>query len=126
LQVDAITTEQSGYAAALDLIRRGARFDAILGASDLIAIGAMHALREKGIDIPGQVSVVGFDDIPAASLAHPPLTTVLQDTRVAGEMLVETLLRLVHDEPAADRLLPARLVVRRSCGAPAADAKRNG
>jgi DNA-binding LacI/PurR family transcriptional regulator len=119
LQVDAITTEQSGNAALLELTRRGKHFDAILGASDLIAIGAMHALRETGIDVPSEVSVVGFDDIPAASLAHPPLTTVMQDTRVAGEILVETLMRLVHDEPASDRLLPARLVVRRSCGAQA-------
>ena len=117
LQVDAESTEQSGHAAAVHLLERGREFDAIVGASDLIAIGAMNALRERGIDVPARVSVVGFDDIPAASLGHPPLTTVLQDTRMAGEVLVETLLHLVNDEPAGDRLLPARLVVRASCGA---------
>jgi DNA-binding LacI/PurR family transcriptional regulator len=116
LQVDAITMESSGYAAARELIARGERFDAIFAASDLIAIGALRALSEAHIDVPGAVSVVGFDDIPAASLANPPLTTVLQDTRLAGEALVDTLLHSIRGEPAAHRVLPARLVVRRSCG----------
>jgi len=61
--------------------------------------------------------VVGFDDIPAAGLANPPLTTIAQNTRLAGEVLVETLLRRIREEPAEARMLPARLVVRRSCGA---------
>lgn len=117
LQVDAITTEESGHAAASELIRRGQPFDAILAASDLIAIGAMRALEEHGRVVPDQVAVVGFDDIPAASLAHPPLTTVMQDTRQAGAVLVDTLIRLIHDEPAEGRTLPTRLIVRRSCGA---------
>jgi DNA-binding LacI/PurR family transcriptional regulator len=117
LQVDAITLEQSGYAAACELLKRGQRFDAILAASDLIAIGALRALQKHRIDVPGSVSVVGFDDIPAANLANPPLTTVMQDTRRAGEVLVDTLLKLVRNEPAEVKVLPTRLVVRRSCGA---------
>jgi len=117
LQVDAITTESSGYEAARVLLSRGAAFDAIVGASDLIAIGAMRALAEAGLDVPGDVAVVGFDDLPAAGLSNPPLTTVMQDTRLAGDALVDTLLRLVRGQPATDRLLPTRLVVRRSCGA---------
>jgi len=87
-------------------------------ASDLIAIGAMHALQECHIDVPAEVSVVGFDDIPAASLANPPLTTVAQDTRLAGEVLVDTLLRQIRNEPMEGAtMLSTRLVVRRSCGA---------
>jgi DNA-binding LacI/PurR family transcriptional regulator len=84
-------------------------FDAIVAASDLIAIGALRALQEAGIDVPRQVAVVGFDDIPAASLTNPPLTTVMQDTRRAGELLVETLLRR---SPATRRQQrdPTRLV----------------
>ena len=116
LQVDAITMEQSGYEAACELLGRGEAFDAIVAASDLIAIGALRALQERHIDVPGAVSVVGFDDIPAASLANPPLTTVMQDTRLAGEVLVDSLLRSVQGEPVQDRVLPTRLVVRRSCG----------
>jgi DNA-binding LacI/PurR family transcriptional regulator len=117
LQVDAITTEQAGYAATSELLLRGEPFDAILAASDLIAIGAMRALQDHAIEVPLQVSVVGFDDIPAASLVNPALTTVMQDTRMAGEVLVDTLLRQVGDEPAENLVLPTRLVVRRSCGA---------
>jgi DNA-binding LacI/PurR family transcriptional regulator len=117
LQVDAITTEQAGYAATAELLARGEPFDAILAASDLIAIGAMHALQDHGIEVPAQVSVVGFDDIPAASLVNPALTTVMQDTRVAGEVLVDTLLRAVRGEAAENFVIPTRLVVRRSCGA---------
>jgi DNA-binding LacI/PurR family transcriptional regulator len=116
LRVDAITMEQSGYAAACELLAHGEAFDAIVAASDLIAIGALRALQERGIDVPGAVSLVGFDDIPAASLANPPLTTVMQDTRLAGEALVDSLLRSVHGEPAENRVLATRLVVRRSCG----------
>ena len=124
LQVDAITTEEAGYAATSELLRRGARFDAVVGASDLIALGAMHALQDHGIEVPAAVAVVGFDDIPAAGLANPPLTTIAQNTRLAGEVLVDTLLRQIRDEHAEGRMLPTRLVVRRSCGASPASAPR--
>ena len=117
MQVDAISTEQSGYEAAARLLASGAPLDAIVAASDLIAIGALRALQERGIDVPARVSVVGFDDIPAASLTHPQLTTVMQDTRRAGEMLVDTLVQLVCGGRAGNRMLPTKLIVRRSCGA---------
>ncbi|WP_095013099.1 LacI family DNA-binding transcriptional regulator [Tsuneonella mangrovi] len=113
---DAITTEAAGYAAAKDLIGSGAQFDAIFAASDLIAIGAMRALGEAGRSIPGDVAVVGFDDIPAASLTRPPLTTVMQDVRGAGERLVETLLAQIEERDGPDTRLPTRLVVRDSSG----------
>jgi len=116
LQVDAITTEEAGYAAARELVRRGEPFDAIVGASDLIALGAMRALKDHHIGVPAHVSVVGFDDIPAAGLANPPLTTIAQNTRLAGEVLVDTLLHRIREEPAEARVLPTRLVVRQSCG----------
>jgi DNA-binding LacI/PurR family transcriptional regulator len=119
LQVDAITTEQAGYAAATELLGRGVPFDAIVGASDLIALGAMRALKEHQLEVPDQVALVGFDDIPAAALADPPLTTIAQNTRLAGEVLVDTLLRQIRDEPVTVQILPTRLVERRSCGASA-------
>lgn len=116
LQVDAITTEAAGHDATCRLIGRGIAFDAIVAASDLIAIGALRALAEHGIDVPGQVAVTGYDDIPAAGLASPPLTSVAQDYRRAGEMLVDTLLCQVRGGKAESRVLPPRLVVRRSSG----------
>lgn len=116
LLIDAITTEEAGQAAARTLMARGGRFDAVVAASDLIAIGAMHALQERGFQVPEDIAVVGFDDIPAASLATPPLTTVSQDPRLAGEALVDILLGQITGAPPERRLLPTRLIVRRSCG----------
>jgi DNA-binding LacI/PurR family transcriptional regulator len=117
LQVDAYTTEEEGYAAARELLRRGADFDAVFAASDLIAMGAMRALAEAGRRVPDDVALIGFDDIPAASMANPPLTTVMQDLRGAGELLVESLLAQIDEREAPVATLPARLVVRRSSGA---------
>lgn len=114
LQRDAISHEDSGHAAARALIDAGAEFDAIFAASDLIAIGAIRALAAAGKTVPGDVAVVGFDDLPAASLTNPPLTTMMQDLRGAGELLVETLAAQIEDRPPPSRTLPARLVVRQS------------
>jgi DNA-binding LacI/PurR family transcriptional regulator len=114
LQVDAITTEEAGFQAANELRARGVEFDAIVAASDLIAIGALRALQEASVDVPRQVAVVGFDDIPAASLTNPPLTTVMQDTRRAGDLLVETLLRQIAGDTATNSMIPTKLVVRKS------------
>lgn len=118
LRIDAINTEESGYAAACDLLQRERPFDALFAASDMIALGAMHALRDRGVRVPTDVAVVGFDDIPAARLANPPLTTVMQDTRRAGQALVDTLLALIGGQPVNNLILPATLVRRQSCGAP--------
>lgn len=116
LHVDAISTEGSGHDATMRLLRRGVPFDALVAASDLIAIGAIRALHEAGLDVPRDVAVTGFDDILAAGFANPPLTTVAQDPRAAGERLVDTLLGLVRGEKVDSVVLPARLVVRASSG----------
>jgi DNA-binding LacI/PurR family transcriptional regulator len=114
LQVDAINLEESGFNAVQELRARGVQFDALVAASDLIAIGALRALKESGVDVPRDVSVVGFDDIPAASLTNPPLTTVMQDTRRAGELLVETLLKQIAGDAVSNSVIPTRLVIRKS------------
>ena len=116
LQVDADSEEEAGFAAAQELLTRGVAFDAIFAASDLIAIGAMRALAGHGRRVPDDVAVVGFDDLPMARFATPSLTTVYQDTTRAGELLVDTLLRLIREEPAFNQMLPATLVVRASSG----------
>jgi DNA-binding LacI/PurR family transcriptional regulator len=114
LQADAISTEESGHDATLRLLEAGIAFDAIFAASDLIAIGAMRALGEAGRLVPRAVAVVGFDDLPAASLANPPLTTVMQNPRRAGQVLVETLLQLIEGQEVGNAVLPVQLVVRGS------------
>lgn len=113
LQVDAAPEEVDGRAAVERLIARGVEFDAIFAASDVAAIGAMHALQQSGRGVP-EVAVVGFDDIPAASLASPPLTTVTQDARAAAEALVDVLIEAIETGSTADRVLPVRLTPRGS------------
>lgn len=114
LQIDALSSEEAGEAAARELLARGQPFDAVFAASDLIAIGAMRAFVERGLRVPEDVAVVGFDDIPAARIATPALTTVNQDTTRAGELLVAKLVALVEGEPAESERLPTSLMVRRS------------
>lgn len=116
LRVDADNQENSGFSAAGRLLETGKAFDGIFAASDLIAIGAIRRLQGAGRNVPGDVGVVGFDDIPAASYVNPGLTTVHQDTVRAGELLVSNLLRLIAGEPVESSLLPPKLVVRQSCG----------
>lgn len=118
LQVNAESTELSGYEAMATLLARKVPFDAVFAASDLIAIGAMRALADHGLKVPDDVALAGFDDIPAASFVNPPLTTVVQNTKQAGEVLVENLLRLIRGEPAESAMLPVKLVVRRSSERP--------
>jgi alanine racemase len=115
LQFNAMYTEEAGYQAACQLINSGESFDAICAACDLIAIGAIRALQEHGINIPEHVALVGFDDIAIASFTFPPLTTVKQDTKLAGELLVNTLLSLIHGEETSTTLIPPELVIRKSC-----------
>ena len=116
LQLNAISTEQSGYSAAEKLIALDEPCDAIFCASDLIAIGVIKALRNNNVDIPGDIAVVGYDNIPLGEFIRPPLTTVEQDTKLAGELLVETLLARINKQPINTSLLPAKLVIRESCG----------
>lgn len=117
LRVNADPSEAAGRAAVLELVSRGAQFDAVFAACDVAAIGSMHALQRDGRSVPSDVAIVGFDDIASASLSSPPLTTVRQDARTAAEALVETLLRTIESHDAVNRLLPVKLVVRESSGA---------
>ena len=110
------STEVVGYNATVELLERGAPIDGLFCASDLLAMGAMRALTDRGLNVPAAVAVAGFDDIPMARFANPPLTTVAQDTKRAGELLVDTLLRMINGETVQSVLMPAQPVIRRSCG----------
>jgi DNA-binding LacI/PurR family transcriptional regulator len=114
----AVTVNQENRAceATQALIDSGRPFDALFAASDLIAFGAMKCLKRNGIDIPGQVSVVGFDDLPASNYFSPALTTVRQDTRQASEAMLDNLLKMITGETVSSPLVPISLVVRESCG----------
>jgi LacI family transcriptional regulator len=93
---------------------------AIFAASDLMAAGALQAAREAGLRVPGDLSLVGFDDVHLAQLLDPPLTTVRQDRTGLGAAAAAALLELVEDPAAAPpaRTLPVELVVRGSTAPP--------
>ncbi|WP_224784900.1 LacI family DNA-binding transcriptional regulator [Marinihelvus fidelis] len=116
LQFDARGKESLGVQAVEQLLASGTQFDAIFAASDLIAIGAIAALHEAGLSVPGDVSVVGYDDIHAASCITPALTTIRQDPRAAAGALVDLLLTRIAGGKGDSRQLPPQLIVRKSCG----------
>src|SRR3954467_3543906 len=103
-----------GARAAAALLDRAARPTAILALSDLQALGVLRAAAERGIDVPGELSVVGFDDIPQAAAATPALTTVAQLHEEKGRAAVRLLVS--GPGPADSVLLPCHLVVRASTG----------
>jgi DNA-binding LacI/PurR family transcriptional regulator len=97
------------------LLERAPDLDAVFAANDLMAIGALQVLRESGREVPGDVAVVGFDDIDAASHTAPPLTTVAQDIDAMGRRLAELLLlQLAGDTTPQREVIPTSLVVRTS------------
>jgi LacI family transcriptional regulator len=113
---------ESGYAGARQLMALSDRPTAIFAAGDEMAIGAMHALADCGIRVPEELAVVGFDDIEAAGLVRPALTTVAQDPVALGRAAVDSLLGLVSASAqsasvlGAPRSVATRLIVRGSCG----------
>lgn len=112
-------TEAGGAAATATLLeRRGAPPRALLAANDEMAIGAMRVLRERGLRVPLDVAVTGFDDITSTRYLHPPLTTVRQPMRAIGEQAVTVLLERLRDPDGLRRdvLMPTEVVLRRSCG----------
>ena len=95
---------------------------AIVCANDQTALGVMSALRRHGIDVPGQVAVTGFDDIPLARHLRISLTTVRQPIRQLGTAAFDVLYSMLNREvlQARDIVLPTELIRRESCGCPAA------
>ena len=112
-------TTESGYRHGLELGKRD-DVTAIFAANDQMALGVMRALHELGRDIPGDISVAGFDDMEESHSYWPPLTTVHQDFAAVGRLALQKLLRKVEDPGVADdrSIVPTQLVVRDSTGAP--------
>ena len=113
LVVDGDFTEQSGWAAGRALLALADRPTAVFAANDSMAIGALRAFREAGLDVPGAIALAGFDDIPVAQFVTPALTSVHVPIHEMGARAVETVL---GDGAARTITLPTRLVVRESCG----------
>ena len=111
--------DESGYRGTRQLLELDEPPTAIFAASDLMAAGALRAASEAGIRVPGDLAVVGFDDIGLASLITPQLTTVRQDMEALGQAAAEALGEMIEDPGAepARTMVPTRLVVRASSGA---------
>lgn len=111
---------QSGFRAGCKLLDLAELPTAVFAASDQMALGVYEAVRKKGLLVPEDVSVIGFDDLPEARWASPPLTTVRQPLAEMGKLAARTVLRMVQGEslesPRVE--LATRLVVRESTAAP--------
>ncbi len=110
----------SGVAAInLLLDERGADFEAVVAANDDMALGALETLQARGIRVPDDVAVVGFDDVEETEFVTPPLTTVRQSLYKQGKRATEMLLALLAGDKVPQRVtLPAETVIRQSCGCP--------
>ncbi|GAC1466487.1 MAG: LacI family DNA-binding transcriptional regulator [Ktedonobacteraceae bacterium] len=109
---------EEAYQATTGLLARRRDFTAILAGSDLMAIGILRALHERGIRVPEEVSVIGFDDVNLSRYTEPPLTTVRQSREEMSGSAVQLLIKMIEEnEVATPIIVPTRLIVRASTGA---------
>lgn len=110
--------EASGHAAAGELLNGSERPDAVFAANDMMALGFLFACQQAGVDVPGEIAVAGFDDIPLAQYTHPALTTMRVDIAGLGARATRILLRQLGiaggEEQATGGLLPVELMERGS------------
>ncbi len=114
--VEADFTESGGYDAMKSLFHL--KPDAVFASSDMMAIGAIRAIRDAGLDVPKDISVIGFDDLPIPMVNELQLTTIRQPVVQFGNKAVETLIELIEsDTPILKRvLMDSELIIRKSCG----------
>jgi len=110
---------RSGEVGAHLLMSLGHPPTALIAADSLMGVGALVALRERGLQVGRDVSVIAFDDLPYASLFDPGLTVIDQDAEAMGRLAGEGLMAVIRGERPTPVVLPTRLVVRGSCRAPA-------
>lgn len=96
------------------ILNKGLFFDGIVATSDMVALGALKALKERYINIPNDVSIIGFDDIPMAELFHPALTTIKQDTKLAAKIMVGELLKQFNGQAGDSIVMDVELIKRKS------------
>lgn len=110
----------SGYLQTLALISTGSKFTALLVANDQMALGALRALNESGLSVPGQVSVVGYDDTEDSACFIPPLTTIKQDFKALGNTSVDQLIAQIRTPalPGHATVLPVTLIERKTTATP--------
>ncbi|MBR7829133.1 LacI family DNA-binding transcriptional regulator [Actinospica sp. MGRD01-02] len=107
-------TEAGGAAAMTRLLGRHPDLDAVFAESDTMAAGALRALKAAGRSVPGDVAVVGFDDLPIAQGTDPALTTIHQPVQALGREMAKMLVGLIEGERPSPLILPTHLVIRES------------
>ncbi|CAH9052598.1 Ribose operon repressor [Pseudoalteromonas sp. CIP111854] len=108
-------TSHAAYNAINQLLRdKGLNFDGIFACSDMVALGALKALKERYVSVPNDVRLVGFDDIAMADVSHPSLTTIKQNTHLAAKMLVDKLLAQLNKEEVESQEIAIELCCRQS------------
>ena len=114
LRVRVGSDRDTAHRAVSSLLDAGVAFDGVVACSDVFAMSAVQALLERGLRVPADCAVVGYDDIPFASLTTPPLTTVRQNYREGAKQLVDILMRAINRERPSSAVLATELVVRAS------------
>jgi LacI family transcriptional regulator len=113
-------TQRGGYQITQNLLDLDHHPTAIVACNDLMALGAMSAAQDRGLQVGKDISITGFDDIPLAEHSHPPLTTVHQPVYQIGGMVTEMLIKKIRGQTLDNQqvLLQPSLIVRSSCGPP--------
>jgi LacI family transcriptional regulator, galactose operon repressor len=113
-------TQRGGYQVTQTLLDQDQFPTAIVACNDLMALGAMSAAQDRGLQVGKEISITGFDDIPLAEHSHPPLTTVHQPVYQIGGMVTEMLIKKIRGQALENEqvLLQPSLIVRSSCGPP--------
>ena len=106
----------------IDMLESKVDLDSVVCISDVIALATLSTIQELGLRVPGDIAVVGYDDIRLAAYSSPQLTTVRQNIRHAGRILVESVLGLIRGEDVPDTMLASDLVIRKSSGTSTASA----
>ncbi|NJM49554.1 MAG: LacI family transcriptional regulator [Sphingomonadales bacterium] len=107
-----LSPDRTAREVSAHIARFGGRIDGIFAASDMIGIACLKELRDRAISVPGQIRVIGFDDLPIAEQTVPPLTTIHQDISAGARALVDLLMRRMAGEDTESLVLPPHLIVR--------------
>ena len=110
-------TESKAQELVRQLLKKKIKFDGVFAGNDLSALGAINVLMTNGINVPGKVKVVGFDDSPFASKNQPSITTIRQPIGELGAQVAASLLAILDGQKVEDKVLDVKLIKRQSSGA---------
>jgi DNA-binding LacI/PurR family transcriptional regulator len=119
--VESDFSEAGGYAAMCALLEREDAPTAVFTANNLMTSGALHALRDRGVAVPDQISIIGFDDLDFAQLINPPLTVIARDARLQGAQAMELMIKQLTSGASTQpehSMVDVQLIERGSCAPP--------